>query len=984
VGRLWGRSQDGRSVCVAVVDAVSTCYRKLREGAGARSHDFAADVQNRCDLAWGPGVVQASVVERRTTNGWQPSGHSPEVCRRLQWLRFVCGSPDAKEALRWRVLQEAEKAHGPLVDTVTAESRTPVHLEFLQSLGVRPGAWCRVDVALRAPSARYGTQLFAQAFSRSVKACDEEQGALPALRVLSFDIECYSAARAFPDASLEEDCCICIGLSAETLFSEERNRVDQVLMLGSAELPPDARGCEVLSYSTEQEMLLAFADRVCALDVDVVVGYNQSTFDWAYLHRRLEVLAGLGRLCPDRMLRCQRLSRALTIACPTAKVSISTAALGDNPVCKPRVLGSFEVDLWFYLKRENYNVEALPDLKLNTVAQHFLGEAKHDLPPKDIFDCFDQGPAQRGRIAHYCLQDTRLVLRLVERLEVLPRVLLMARVTGIPPHDVLWRGQQIQVYSQLLLKAHQQDYVVEDAPSAPAGEDGEAAGRFEGATVLPPQSGFYLDPIITVDFASLYPSIMRTYNLCPTTYCPPPASPAPAEAAPAWCLQLPGVGHRFVRSNVHRGLLPQILDELLAQRKTAKRAMSETQDPLRKSLLNSLQLALKISANSVYGFTGATKGFLQCRQVAESTTSAGRHIIEFTRQHLTRSFEGVDVVYGDTDSCFVRLPPARREASVADIFAFGEEMAQEVTRAFAAQLEVTSYVSLEMEKILQPLILYDQKKRYAGWCIEDPKHPGKILARGIELARKDSISATRDCQKAVLKCLLEERDPAKAVELVRAAVTRILELQPGDDFSAIKQSKSLRGSYKNEDSLPHVVVNNLIRRRSSGSESRVGDRVEYVVIASETPRIVDKAEDCAYAREKLLPPDWVHYVEALERPMSRLLGVPLASTQPELAQQLEGFFGQARARAQRQVSSASLARHGTEWLSGHRCKKGTGTQLKLALPGMTTAPRCASPVAPPPPPAAKRRKAEEAPAAGGGMDIRRFLRPAPDSSAGQP
>jgi DNA polymerase delta subunit 1 len=461
---------------------------------------------------------------------------------------------------------------------------------------------------------------------------------------------------------------------------------------------------------------------------------------------------------------------------------------------------------------------------------------------------------------------------------------------------------------------------------------------------------------------------------------------------------MPGVGHLFVRSDVRRGLLPQILDELLSQRKAAKRAMGAAPDKLRKSLLNSLQLALKISANSVYGFTGASRGFLQCRQVAESTTSAGRHIIDFTKTRLLDRFQGAEVVYGDTDSCFVRLPPELRSASMREVFDYGESMAQEVTRAFAEELEVKSYVSLEMEKVLQPLILYDQKKRYAGWCVEDPEQPGKILARGIELARKDSISATRDCQRTVLKCLLEERDPARAIEVVRSAVRAVLDLRPGDDFAAIKQSKSLRSTYKNEESLPHVVVNNLVRRRAPGSESRVGDRVEYVVIASQTPRIMDKVEDCAYAREQLLPPDWAHYVDALERPMTRLLGVPLAGTQPELARELDSIFRQARVQAQRQVCAASLARHGTEWISGHRCKKGTGTQLKLVMPGVSPVPVAAAieaaaamplTAAQQAPASKKPRKEERAAAAaaagsgGGAMDIRRFLlRPLP--SAGDP
>ena len=246
------------------------------------------------------------------------------------------------------------------------------------------------------------------------------------------------------------------------------------------------------------------------------------------------------------------------------------------------------------------------------------------------------------------------------------------------------------------------------------------------------------------------------------------------------------------------------------------------------------------------------------------------------------------------------------------------------------------------------------------------REPGKMLARGIELVRKDSISVTRDCQRDILRCLLEERDPRQAVDVARRAVERVLALREGDDFGFIKQSKSLRSNYQKEESLPHVVVNNLMRERAPGSESRVGDRVEYVVIASETPRIVDKVECCAYALEHRLPPDWVHYVDAMEKPLTRLLCVPLRHTQPELAQELESFFAAARETAAKQVAAVSLARHGTRWISGHRCKKGTGTQLKLDLPGVhacSAAPKRAR-KGPAPPPSS--------------VDIRLFLKKAPE------
>merc|ERR1719377_131583 len=152
----------------------------------------------------------------------------------------------------------------------------------------------------------------------------------------------------------------------------------------------------------------------------------------------------------------------------------------------------------------------------------------------------------------------------------------------------------IKVTSQLLRKAQEHDYLV------PVKRPGTPEETFEGATVLEPICGFYKEPITTLDFASLYPSIMMAHNLCYCTLVPPEKvnSMNPEDLTKTPC------GNHFVKTKVRRGLLPMILDELLSARKRAKKAMKEATDPMTKDVLNGRQLALKISANSVYGYTG--------------------------------------------------------------------------------------------------------------------------------------------------------------------------------------------------------------------------------------------------------------------------------------------------------------------------------------------------------------------------------------------
>ena len=189
---------------------------------------------------------------------------------------------------------------------------------------------------------------------------------------------------------------------------------------------------------------------------------------------------------------------------------------------------------------------------------------------------------------------------------------------------------------------------MEDPPQGD--DDAEEPHRIEGATILEPVAGMYTDPVLCLDFASLYPSLMRTFTGCVSTHVQDPAAVATET------FQVPGTEHHFVTSRVTRGIIPRILDNLTAARQAAKRSMKEATDPQRRALFDSRQLAIKISANSVYGFTGSRRGALAAIPVAESTTAMGRHVIDMTIKYAEEHYGGAAVLYGDSvtgDTCLI-------------------------------------------------------------------------------------------------------------------------------------------------------------------------------------------------------------------------------------------------------------------------------------------------------------------------------------------
>lgn len=138
--------------------------------------------------------------------------------------------------------------------------------------------------------------------------------------------------------------------------------------------------------------------------------------------------------------------------------------------------------------------------------------------------------------------------------------------------------------------------------------------QFEGATVIEPLRGYYNDPIATLDFSSLYPSIIMAHNICYTTLLSPAAQNQ--YKLPSEDITKTPVNSTFVKSNLRKGILPEILENLLSARKAAKAELKKETDPLKQKVLDGRQYALKVSANSVYGFTGAQQGKLPCLEIS--------------------------------------------------------------------------------------------------------------------------------------------------------------------------------------------------------------------------------------------------------------------------------------------------------------------------------------------------------------------------------
>ena len=816
--RIFGRAEDGRSVSLGT-KFNPYCFVKTDK-----------DLKSFIKSTFWRGLVSCEVHRGKDLWGFQNGELS----------RFLRVEFKTHRALRSFAYCVDNIKHSELSGCKMYESNIDPVLRFMHVSGCTSTGWvdpglCEPDaestcqVNLWAPNWRFITPLARDDFAP--------------LRIMSFDIECYSSTGAFPNPKNPHDVIFQIGMTTKE-FGKEGFLDRKCLCL------KQTAGEDMESFETEKDLLKAFEKHLIKIDPDIITGWNIFGFDLEFLIIRATIHCGLSPVW----------GRIRGEVAALVEKNLSSSALGNNELKMVPMKGRYVFDLFQDVKREH----KLESYSLNNVSKHFLNDQKNDMPVKEIFSRYKGGdPVKLGEVAEYCIKDTELPHSLLHKLCQIQNQIEMAKACWVPLAFLSERGQQIKVFSQMAYKARQLNFIIPTFRRPPVGASD--ADGYQGATVLEAQTGAYYSPITALDFASLYPSIMCAENLCYSTL-----------VMNARYDNLPGVvyeqfgPHRFAQSDANgkpiSSLLPVILTDLKAFRKKAKKLMAATEGTPLEAIYNGQQLAYKISMNSIYGFTGASKGILPLVAIASTVTMRGRQMIEETKNYVEEHFPGAKVRYGDTDSVMVEFDVQGRKGQEAIDYSWeqGELAAEQCTKLFKAPND------LELEKVYNVYILYS-KKRYAGTLYEKNKMGAivfkKIDIKGLQVVRRDSCPFVRETLKKILTLMLESSDPMPAIELARAAAK---ELMHGNvPIEKLLMSKQLASEYKVP--MPHVAVRDKIRARAPGSEPQQGDRVPFVIVKGEG-RMYEKAEDPAWVREKNVPLDFQYYfTNQFKKPVQDLL-----------------------------------------------------------------------------------------------------------------
>lgn len=847
VVRLFGVTRNGCSILLHVHGFYPYLFvpAPWRDFTATDRLHFATVLEERLQREErGPAAKRAErfVHEVELVHRQSVYGYSPELSQ--PFLRITLFNPNVVAACK-RILENNFEFARTSHNFPTFESNIPYIMRFMVDAAISGMSWVSVPMAAlqqaAADTATSRCQIEAHLADWRVlvgHAPDGEFATIARLRVLSFDIECAGRKGVFPDATVDPVIQIA---SVVTLHGDSKPFIKCVFTLGGCS---NIVGAVVRSFAREEDLLMAWSEFVQAVDPDVFIGYNIANFDFPYL---------LGRAQALRLPAFCFLGRIVSTASRCTNALFSSKAYGTRESKAINLEGCIVFDLLQVFQREY----KLRSYSLNAVSAHFLNEQKEDVPHTIITDLQNGSDDTRRRLAVYCLKDAVLPQRLMERLMLFVNYAEMARVTGVPFNFLLARGQQIKVISQMYRKALENGYLI------PALKVEAADEQYEGATVIDPAKGYYDVPIATLDFTSLYPSIMMAHNLCYTTL----LSPAQAASMNAEEVTRTPSGDYFVRASVRKGILPRILEELLAARKKAKADLKSATDPEMRAVLDGRQLALKISANSVYGFTGATIGKLPCIAISQSVTAYGRAMIEETKRLVEQKFTAANgypadacVIYGDTDSVMVKFGVETLEPAMQ----LGREAASYVTSHFVAP------INLDFEKVYFPYLLIN-KKRYAGLYWTNTVSYDKMDMKGIETVRRDNCQLVQTVVDTCLRKILIDRDVAGAKAYAKQIIADLL--QNKIDLSQLVITKAL--SKSGEDyaaKQAHVELAERMRKRDAGSAPGLGDRVAYVIVrASKGAAAYEKSEDPIYVLENGIAIDTKYYLDnQLAKPLMRI------------------------------------------------------------------------------------------------------------------
>jgi DNA polymerase I len=525
----------------------------------------------------------------------------------------------------------------------------------------------------------------------------------------------------------------------------------------------------------DKSVIEAFISYVKGFDPDIIVGYGTNRQDWPYLTTR-SIRLGIS-LHVDR-----------------ANTEPHTSVYGHVSIT-----GRANVDFYDF-------AEDLTEVKVKTLENvaDFLGVMsleKRTLIEDVDYAAYWDDPQKRPMLLDFSRENTRCIMGIASAM--LDEAMQLASLVGLPLDHVGTAAIGFRVEWFLIREAYKIGELVPkrvERPYIP----------YAGAVVLAPSPGLH-ENIAVLDFKAMYPNIMITYNVSPDTYV------APSEPEPPGGVNIaPEVKHRFRKEPP--GFYKEVLSRLIAARDEIRPKLKSL-DPKSAEyrVLDARQKVIKVITNASYGYTGWIGARWYIKPVAEAATAWGRHIIMKTVE-LAKKI-GLEVVYGDTDSVFIKHDPEKIEKMRAEI---GKMLGLEV----------------KPDKLYVRILFTEAKKRYCG-LLED----GRLDIVGLEVIRGDWAAVAKNLQEKVLEIILKKQSPEEAARFVQNFIEDLRAKKlPYKDLIIWKTLTKRVEDYAVR--APHVMAAKALLKE--GWDLSMGDKIGYLIVAG-PGKLYEKAKPHVFA-----------------------------------------------------------------------------------------------------------------------------------------
>ena len=311
----------------------------------------------------------------------------------------------------------------------------------------------------------------------------------------------------------------------------------------------------------------------------------------------------------------------------------------------------------------------------------------------------------------------------------------------------------------------------------------------------------------------------------------------------------------------------------------------DTYNEFQKEVFDGLQLAYKVTANSLYGQIGARTSQIYLKDIAASTTATGRNLLHLAKEKTEEKFEGAKIIYGDTDSIFINFNPKDEKGN---ILKNKEGLKRSIELGVEAEKYIQNFLKpphkLEYEKTFWPFILFT-KKRYIGDKYEFDLDKYKQTSMGIVLKRRDNADIVKHVYGGIMNIIMKEKDIPKSIVFLKEELKKLI--QGKFPMEMLTITKSLKSYYKNPESICHKVLADRIGEREPGNKPLPNERLPYIYIQypeKKGQRILqgDKVEHPSFIKQHNLKPDYLFYItNQIQKPVCQIYAL--------IVEQLEGY-----------------------------------------------------------------------------------------------